>query len=80
MDVDEASLQGVEEAGGGLVGTGDALHPRVTMEEGGSLNRTYVKHRGSVSNVMDGRTHPWKFPGTVILRLTRAFITLLTIS
>lgn len=24
--------------------------------------------------------HPWKFPGTVILRLTRAFITLLTIS
>lgn len=31
-----------------------------------------------------GRIHrgayPWKFPGTVILRLTRAFITLLTIS
>lgn len=24
--------------------------------------------------------YPWKFPGTVILRLTRAFITLLTIS
>ncbi len=33
VDIDEAPLQRVEEAGGRLVGAGDALSPRVTVEE-----------------------------------------------
>ena len=37
VDVDETSLQRVEEAWGGLVGAGDALSPRVTVEELGVL-------------------------------------------
>lgn len=33
VDIDEAPLQGIEEARGCLVGTGDALSPHVTVKE-----------------------------------------------
>lgn len=38
MDIDEASLQRIEEAGGGFVGASDALSPGVTVG-----NMKYVK-------------------------------------
>lgn len=42
VDVDEASLQRVEEAWGRLVGAGDALSARVTVEERGASFNNYI--------------------------------------
>lgn len=37
-------------------------------------------HRGDSARTPSLHTHPWKLPGTVILRFTSAFMTRLTIS
>ena len=45
VDINEAPLQRVEEAWGGLVGAGDALSSRVTVEEWGTFNRIYLNKK-----------------------------------
>lgn len=41
VDIDEAPLQGIEEAWGRFVGAGDALSSRMTAEEQGTFNRIF---------------------------------------
>ena len=45
VDIKEAPIQRVEEAWGGLVGAGDALSSRVTVEEWGTFNRIYLNKK-----------------------------------
>lgn len=48
VDVDEAPLQRIEEARGRLVGAGNALNPRVPVEELDAFNWIYLNGDDSV--------------------------------